>query len=225
MAAAPNRRPPAILFDLDGTLIDTLVDITFAVNQVLAEFSFPPVGQQRMRAIIGEGLTTLLQRATGIHDAAVIATMVERYKPIYEGSMLQNTRLYNGVKEMLNAIADRNASMCVLSNKPHLFTEPICAALLSPWPFVRCLGHRDGTPRKPDPTAAWQLASEMNADPSDVFFVGDSAIDIQTARAAGMIPVAVTWGFRDVKELQLAEPAYLLDIPMQLVSIVTAGSV
>jgi len=216
---SPDIRP-AIIFDLDGTLADTLDDITDAVNELLGAIGRPLVKTDDMRGLIGEGLPILIQRASGISDSDVIAELVDRYRPVYTSRMLRKTRLYPGIEGLLDALTAADVAMCVLSNKPHVYTLPICDALLSRWPFVRCCGHTDGYQRKPDPTKAVELAGAMGRKPCDTMFVGDSTVDIATARAAGMRSVAVTWGFRRRAELLAAEPDQLIDEPMALVNLV-----
>lgn len=110
--------------------------------------------------------------------------------------------------------------MAVLSNKPEEFTVPICEALLAAWPFVQFRGPQGEATRKPDPTQALELAEEMDRPPPNVYFVGDSAVDVETARNAGMIPVAVTWGYRDIPELENSSPAYIIDHPADLTDLV-----
>ena len=109
--------------------------------------------------------------------------------------------------------------MCVLSNKPHEYTAPICEALLSRWPIVRVRGCSAIETRKPDPTVALELAKEMARDPSTVYLVGDSPVDIAAAHNAGMISVAVTWGYGDCTALDLAHPAFSIDQPKKLVNV------
>lgn len=173
-----------------------------------------------MRGLIGEGLPILIRRVSGIEDAGVIADLVERYRPAYTARMLDKTHLYPGIDATLDALAAADVPMSVLSNKPDVYTVPICNALLSRWPFVRCCGHVDGALRKPDPTKAVELAEAMGRKPRETIFVGDSTVDIETARAAGMRSVAVTWGFRPREELAEAAPNQLIDDPRALIRLV-----
>lgn len=216
--------PRAVIFDLDGTLADTLDDITDAMNDVLAEIGREPVTPGRMRRLVGEGLSVLIERAAGIHDAPTVASLVQRYRPAYAARMLRRTRLYPGIEEALDGLTGAGVPMCVLSNKPHDFTAPMCDALLSRWGFVRCLGHRDDGPRKPDPAGALELASAMARDPRDVFLVGDSDVDVETAHNAGMSSIAVTWGFRDREELSPVGPTHLVDRPAELLEVIVNSS-
>ncbi len=217
------RRTSGVIFDLDGTLADTLDDITEAMNRILAGIDQPPVPRERMRLLIGEGLSTLMQRATGIEDENVIADLVERYRPVYSEIMLDKTRLYPGVADALDALTAAGVPIAVLSNKPDHFTVPICERLLADWPFVRFAGHREPCPRKPDPTAALDLCARMDRSPAETFLVGDSDVDIETGRNAGMTSVAVTWGFRDLDHLVSARPAHVVDRPEQLIALIAGN--
>jgi len=222
MTSQGESTGPAVIFDLDGTLADTLDDITDTMNAVFAGAGLAPVTQAGMRALIGEGLSVLIGRASGIDDPARVEELVGRYRPEYGKRMLNRTRLYPGIAAMLDVLAERETKMCVLSNKPHAFTAPMCEALLSGWPFVRWMGHCDGGPRKPDPGGAMALAQVMGIDPAEMYFVGDSAIDVETGRNTGMRTIAVSWGFRERGELQAAGADHLVDSPDQIPPLVAA---
>jgi len=206
-----------VIFDLDGTLVDTLDDITSSLNAAFASLGLPPRPRERVRALIGEGLRNLLRRASGIEDHDVIAALVSRYREVYPGRLLENTRLYPGIDRMLDALVEIRIPFCVLSNKPDEFTFPICRALLSPWPFLQCVGSVEELLRKPHPGVALSLADRMNCSPANVLFVGDSSTDVETARNAGMASAAVSWGYRDRPKLENAVPDFLIDRPMDLV--------
>lgn len=220
MSVRGTTAKPGIIFDLDGTLADTLDDITDCMNYVFARIGRPLVSCEQIRGLIGEGLMTLLQRASGIDDTNTITQVVDRYRSVYTERMLRKTRLYPGIEPVLDALTASAIPMCVLSNKPHEYTAPICKALLGRWPFVRFRGCAGDKTRKPDATIALELAGEMGRQPSEVYFVGDSSIDILTARHAGMIPVAVRWGYRDRDDVATAEPLFYVDEPMQLTELI-----
>lgn len=218
----PSAKPRrcGIIFDFDGTLADTLEDITDALNELLSRIDSPRVSSTRIRSLVGDRLPSVLQEAAGIGDDTVIAELVQGFRTVYPKRMLSNTRLYPGVSDMLDSLSVRGIPMCVLSNKPHEYTVPMCEALLNRWPFVRFCGCRGEDTRKPDPTVALELAGEMEVPACDVYFVGDSSTDILTGHNAGMIPVAVTWGYRDQDDLDSARPVHYLHEPCQLPDIV-----
>jgi phosphoglycolate phosphatase len=161
----------------------------------------------------------LVSRTSGIQDANTIRGLVEQYRSVYTERMLRKTRLYAGMDAVLDMLADLRIPMCVLSNKPHEYTAPICETLLSRWPFVRCIGCAEQERRKPDPTVALELAGEMGRDSSGVCIVGDSPIDVATAHNASMTSIAVTWGYGDRAEIESAEPGHTVDQPAELLDL------
>ena len=215
--------PVGVIFDLDGTLIDTLDDIADSLNLVLEESGRVRLSRAHVRSIIGEGLTSLICRASGVDDPDELARLVARYRTIYSERMFLNTRPYPGIASLLDALSERRIPMCILSNKSHEFTVPMCAQLLSRWSFVRVVGATDEATRKPDPTNALEMAEVMGLDPWEVWFVGDSNVDVQTGQNAGMRTIAVTWGLRDRQELIEAKPNALVDEPMQILHNVLGG--
>jgi phosphoglycolate phosphatase len=225
MTAANQPLPPGILFDLDGTLADTLQDLTDAVNAALSAGGFPAHAPSRMRRYIGHRLPVMLAQASGTDDPNLIGTMVETFCFRYKENYLANTRLFPGIADVLTSLQRAGCPMAVLSNKPDDFTGLICSALLAQWPFLDFAGTRDGYPQKPDPTLACELARRMNRSPEQVIIVGDSGIDIETARRAGMRVVAVTWGLRDREELLAERPDMLIDKVEDLPAAIGAAKV
>jgi phosphoglycolate phosphatase len=215
---------PGIIFDFDGTLADTLADITDALNELLVRIDRPRLSRDRARSLVGAGLDRLLAMATGIRDDGRIAELVNGYRKVYPQRMLNKTRLYPGIPAMLDEMAANAVPMSVLSNKPDEYTVPMCEALLSRWPFVQFRGCRPDDARKPDPGVALDLARQMERNSTRVYFVGDSSTDILTGRNAGMIAVAVTWGYRDRTDLDPACPAHYVDDPAELTELILRGS-
>lgn len=192
----------AALFDLDGTLLDSLQDLAVAMNHALATQGLPVHPVASHRRFVGEGVRVFVARAVpqgreDLHEA-VLAT----YKAFYAEHMLDHTRPYPGMREVLARLQGEGVKLAVLSNKPDAATRQLVEALLPDVRFGAVYGERTGVPRKPDPTAALGIAAELGVGPGDCAFIGDTAVDMDTARAAGMYGVGVTWGFRDVEELQ-----------------------
>ncbi|REG29707.1 phosphoglycolate phosphatase [Archangium gephyra] len=194
--------PRAALFDLDGTLLDSLHDIGAAMNHALATQGLPVHPLADYRRFVGEGVRVLVGRAVPQgreeHHDAVMAS----YKAFYAEHLLDHTRPYPGVHEVLSRLQAEGVKLAVLSNKPDAATRRLVEALLPDVRFGAVYGERTGVPRKPDPTAALGIAAELGVAPGECAFIGDTAVDMDTARAAGMYSVGVTWGFRDVAELQ-----------------------
>jgi phosphoglycolate phosphatase len=208
--------PTGFIFDLDGTLVDTIADITASVNHAIAQVR--PAGRSavEIRAMVGDGVGMLMREATGVEDDRAIAELVERFRTHYGDHYLDETKLYPGWVATLDALTAAGAPLAVLSNKPHEFTRRICAELLAPWPVVEAEGQRDGVPMKPDPARAIALCAMMDRRPDEVYFVGDSSHDIETARRGGMISVAVTWGYRPADVLAAHGPDHMIDHPADL---------
>jgi phosphoglycolate phosphatase len=202
-----------IVFDLDGTLVDSLRDIAAAMELALADLGLPGRTLEEYERFIGDGARMLVRRAIG--QAPCEDEALERFRARYGAALVVHTRAYPGIDPLLAALSRRGVPMCVLSNKPHAWTEEIVRRLFPEQRFVRVLGHRPELPHKPDPASALELARTMGLAPENVLFVGDTAVDVETARRAGMVSVAVLWGMRSAAELagaahRIAEPGELL---------------
>jgi len=211
----------AILFDLDGTLLDTLDDLGNSVNRVLAEKGFPTHDLDRYRYFVGDGAMMLITRALPKEkrNNDTIQACVDEFKKDYSQNWKVKTRLYDGVAEMLDGLVTRNLKLAVLSNKPHKFTKQSVDGLMSNWKFEIVLGQRDAVPCKPSPEGALEIAEQLNTKPENVLYLGDSGVDMQTALAAGMFPAGVLWGFRSMKELQDAGAKALIERPLEVLSL------
>lgn len=188
--------PRAAIFDLDGTLADTLADIAAAMNHALAALGLPTHDLAAYRRFVGEGVEQLAIRALPADRQEVRPALIERYIARYADVLLEASRPYDGIPELLDALAARGVALAVLSNKPDPATQRVVAGLFAPGRFATVLGRRPGVPHKPDPHAALAVAAELGIAPADFVFVGDTAIDMKTAVAAGMLPVGAAWGFR-----------------------------
>lgn len=208
----------AFIFDLDGTLADSIADIGESMNEVLAARGLPPHAMARYKAFVGEGAENLVRRAVTAAGGVVdeLPALLEDYRQRYAALEHGNSRPYEGIEAMLDAIAQSGRPMAVLSNKRDDFTRHLVRHAFGRFPFVEVRGERDGVPRKPDPTAAYELALALNVLPHRIGFVGDTKIDAQTATRAGMISVGVLWGFRGREELTQHGAQLLLERPQDL---------
>jgi phosphoglycolate phosphatase len=192
----PARRPGGVIFDLDGTLADSLGDIASAMNRTLRAHGFPVHPVDAYRTFVGEGVRKLVERALPPGAESVRETFLAAYQADYAEHLLDETRLFPGVPGVLDALAAASVPVAVLSNKLEGPTRRLVDALCSRWTFRAVFGERPGVPRKPDPASALALADVLAAPPESVAFVGDTGVDILTARTASMRPVGVLWGFR-----------------------------
>lgn len=229
----------AVVFDLDGTLLDTLFDVGQAANEALLDCGFPKYPLSAYRKLLGGGVRRLFQEA--LPPAARTEENIDRaiaaFKRHYDRNWNETTRPYAGIPELVDELDRRGLVLTVLSNKPHEFTRVCIAAhfqtpspTAASWPnhptlgepigpFRIVVGQRAEVPPKPDPAGAVEIAAALGLEPSEFLYLGDTSIDMQTARDAGMHPIGVLWGFRDRKELVgagaesvIAEPVELLQL-------------
>ena len=193
----------AIIFDLDGTLADTLEDIADNMNRVLAENGFPPHAYDAYRYFVGGGLHNLVVQCLPQHAQTddIIARCYASMISEYNKNCINKTRLYDGIPELLDTLSSQGVRMAVISNKADMLTQKICAVLLKNWKFEAVIGASEHFPRKPNPASALFVAQQMKIPPEKICYLGDSDVDMKTATAAGFYPVGVAWGFRPVKEL------------------------
>lgn len=209
-----------IIFDLDGTLLDTLADLANSANRALEHFGHPAHPMQAYKQMIGNGVRNLLSNALpqGAGEAH-LDEVLAWFKGWYASHSMDETAPYPGIDDMLAKLARRGVPMSILSNKHHDAVGEIVRQLLPGHSFICAYGERPGIPRKPHPAAAFEIAEAMGMEPRDMVYVGDSGGDMHTAVNAGMLPVGVLWGFRGRDELLecgaahvIAEPSELLDI-------------
>ena len=212
----------SILFDLDGTLLDTLDDLANSCNRSLASMGFPTHEREAYRYFVGDGLGMLMSRALPAphrDDPATVERGQVAFREDYSRNWNVATRLYQGMTELLDELTDRKLRLAVLSNKPHEFTAACCNHYLHQWPFEIVMGQTDDFPRKPHPAAALEVARRMDERPENFLYVGDTATDMQTAVSAGMYPVGALWGFRTRQELEDAGARTVIDHPMELLKL------
>ncbi len=216
-----NNGFEAIIFDLDGTLLDTLGDIGDSVNLMLAESGFPGHTTDDYRRFIGNGIKMIVTRALPIERRSdeMVAACVRRAREIYWKNWKNKTRPYDGITDLLDNLKKRDLPLAVLSNKPHDFTVRYVNAFFIELDFKVVMGQTDQFPVKPDPASALEIARQIGLPPSSFLFVGDSAVDMKTATAAGMYAVGVAWGFRGPKELQENGCQTLVNHPLEILSL------
>ena len=212
------------IFDLDGTLLDTLADLANAMNRTLARFGFPVHPVDAYRTFVGEGVALLVERALppGHRDTETREAALRMYREDYGRHWNVATRPYPGIRPMLGELDRRRFRLAVLSNKPDLFTRRCVDAMLPGVPFGCVLGQRGDLPRKPDPAGVKRILEVFGAPATEAVMIGDSGTDMDTARAAGIPGIGVRWGFRSEDELRAHGAAALADRPADLPELLDA---
>lgn len=206
-----------LIFDLDGTLVDSLRGIATSLNHALAASDLPIHPPESVRGFIGNGARILIQRAAPADaDEALLHTVEQAFKSHYDLTWPDGTSVYDGIDDLLVTLQQRGHPLAVLSNKPHPFTEAIVSKMFPTVRFAAVLGQRCGIPHKPDPAGALEIAASLHLPPELCVIIGDSTMDLETARNAGMHTVAVTWGFHDRDRLVAAGANVMVDTPEEL---------
>lgn len=212
----------AVLFDLDGTLTNTLQDIANAMNHALRLHHLQEFPLDDYRYLVGNGAKILAERA--VRDRLELREAVQAdYQAYYETHNQVTTKPYDGVPEMLAALHHLGYRLCVLSNKPHADTVHVVAHYFPQIDFEVVRGQQEGVPVKPDPTGALAIARQMQLDPDEFFYLGDTSVDMTCACNAGMHPIGVLWGFRDEAELRASGAERIIAAPSDMLAIAREG--
>jgi phosphoglycolate phosphatase len=210
-----------IIFDLDGTLLDTLADIANSVNAALTEFDLPTHAVNDYRYLVGDGRDMLIERVLpeNRRDKQTVTRFAGTLTDQYRQRWAENTVPYPGVSDLLTVLEQRGLPKAILSNKPHEFTVQIVDELLSDWSFNIVLGLMPSVPRKPDPAGAFQIADELGIPPKQFFYLGDTNTDMQTANAADMFAAGALWGFRTADELLQSGAKTVVQNPLEVLDL------
>ena len=212
-----------VIFDLDGTLLNTLGDLAGAVNAVMSAHGFPTLTTGEVRQRVGHGLRCLIARAVPEGtDEAVIDACLDEMISYYSKHLMVHTRPYDGVPAAIKAIDEAGLQIAVLSNKYDAGAKKLVRHFF-PARVDLALGEREGVPRKPDPTAVFEILETLHADPATTAYVGDSATDMQTAKNAGLLAIGVTWGFRSRSDLEDGGADIIITHPSELAPLLTGG--
>lgn len=210
-----------IIFDLDGTLLDTLTDLSNSVNQVLKANDFPTHSKDDYRQLIGKGFKDLITRSMpdNINEECVEKGLTQ-FLEIYDQDYMKETKPYDGIMELLINLQNLGIKLAVNSNKRNDYTNELIKNNFSNIHFIECFGERKEVPKKPDPTSAFELRNLMDLKSEEILYIGDSKTDIQTAKNANMDSIGVLWGFRGLKELQANGATYIAKTPADILMIV-----
>jgi phosphoglycolate phosphatase len=210
----------AVIFDLDGTLLDSVEDLADSMNFVLRHFEFPEHDLNAYKFFVGNGMEVLVRKALpeSHRDEKMVSQCFKTMKEEYSRRCVLKTRPYKGIPALLDGFAGRGLKMAILSNKPDAFTRKMVSFFFPCWHFDMALGARPDWPKKPDPQVALYVAERMGLPPRDFLYMGDTFIDMKTSTSAGMYPLGVLWGFRRTDELIAGGARMLLRAPEDLLA-------
>ncbi len=209
----------AVIFDLDGTLINSLPDIARAMNQALIHAGLSPHPEEKYRYFVGDGVFNLAKRVAGDSQDKVPA-LLTFYMPYYAAHSRENSHVYAGIEAALRHLSDAGLSLCVFSNKDQTDVENVIAHYFAGTRFDVIRGRQDGFPIKPDPAGALMIAKALGVSAEECWYVGDTATDMHCGRNAGMETIGVEWGFRDRAELTSAGACHIVSSPSQMISLI-----
>ena len=209
----------AAIFDLDGTLIDSLADLADSANEMLTSYGYPTHDIDKYRYFVGNGSRKLIERclpAEKAADAAFVDEALANYKACYDRNLTHKTDCYAGIMEMLQTLQAKHIPLGICTNKHQSAADILVDKLFPKDMFMFVIGDCKDLPRKPDPKKVLLIANKMGVKPEEVAYFGDTSVDMDTAKNAGMLPIGVTWGFRPKEELVEHGVKILLDSPMEL---------
>jgi len=209
----------ACVFDLDGTLTDTLSSISYFANRALEKYGLKAIEKEKYKIMVGNGAKILVKRMmaeNGNNDEELYLKVLEEYNGTYDNDFTYLTRVYDGIEELLEFLKEENFKIGVVSNKPHSTTVQIVNHFFENGVFDRVYGQRENVPIKPDPTTVFQVLDEFGVAAEECIYAGDTGTDMKTGKNAGAFTVGVTWGFRDAKELKENGADLIINHPREL---------
>jgi len=212
-----------LIFDLDGTLLDSISDIANSMNKVLKELNLKTYTIEDYKYFVGEGIDILVENVLdkNLENYHKIKDEVmQRFKLEYNGKLQANTIPYDGIYELLDNLKKLDCNLAVLSNKPHDFTVAYVEHFFKDYNFAEVHGQKNNLPKKPNPEAAKQIANRLGVPCKDIYFIGDTKIDMQTAKSAEMNAVGVLWGFRNEEELRKFGADFIVSHPLEIIKII-----
>ncbi len=209
----------ACVFDLDGTLVNTLPSLTYSVGEMLKELGLPVIDEETCSRFIGNGARKLIERSlayTGGDPAGQLEEAMEIYGRVFQDGCIYQVSAYPGISELLQTLKDEGMKLAVYSNKPHAETVKVIETVFGTGLFDDIRGQKDPVPRKPDPTGLWDLLADLGVEKEQTLYIGDSEVDIKTGEAAGVRTLIVTWGFRSRQALTEAGADIFIDRPEEI---------
>ncbi|MGL5433977.1 MAG: HAD family hydrolase [Lachnospiraceae bacterium] len=207
------------IFDLDGTLLDTLNSLTYSVNQTLKHFGYPEVYQAHIKRFVGDGYKMLVERAlkhSGDSGLIHYEEGLQVYREKFGMYSMHEVKPYDGIEDLLKGLKERGYKLAVLSNKPHAKTVENIEAIFGKGYFDYVAGERPEIPKKPDSAGIILIEDTLQVKPEECLYFGDTDTDMKTGTGAGLTTVGVTWGFRGREELESFNPQYVIDHPREV---------
>lgn len=207
------------IFDLDGTLLNTLEALTYVTNLTMGDFGYGPLDEAHIREFVGDGYKKLVERAllySGDGNLEHYEEGLLSYMEHFAKNSMYHIRPYQGIVELLEELKAQGIKIAVLSNKPNAQTVENIEAVFGKGYFDYVAGERAGVPRKPDPAGIRLILDEFGMKPGEALYLGDTNTDMETGLGAGLNTVGVTWGFRDRQELESFHPQYVIDRPLEV---------
>ncbi len=214
------------IFDLDGTLLDTVPDIAYYVNQTMKKFGFPEHDEKAIKSFVGNGARNLIVKSVGEGvSATVIDECLDYYNKIYTASDSERTKLFFGIDELLRTLKKENFLLAILTNKPQFTTDKVYEKHLKQYGFDMVVGSGNGVKCKPDKTAAVNIMEKLDCTPKNTFLIGDGETDVLTALNAAVRGVAVLWGYRNRAQLTAAGAKVFATNPKELYEILKSDKI
>ncbi len=211
-----------LIFDLDGTLLDSIKDIAIAMNEALKVLGYEAIETSKYNYFVGEGVDVLVVNVVKhLNKNIDKQVLLEKFVELYENKLHKNTFPYEGICELLEELNKKGYNLAVLSNKPHELTKIYVEHFFGKYNFKQVFGQREGVAKKPDANTALFIAKELGVDVKECFFIGDTKVDMLTAKNASMKSIGVLWGFRDEKELKEHGADFIVSHPKEILSIIS----
>ena len=212
----------ACIFDMDGTLVNTINSISYFGNNALKNVSLPPIEVEKYKYMVGNGAKILVERMLqeANADSSLFEKVFNDYSASYDNDFLYLTEPYDGIIDLLKALKKRNIKTTVLSNKPHVTAKKVSDALFGDSLIDICMGAMDGISLKPDPSGAFEIMKKLNLGKDECIYVGDTATDMKTGKSAELFTVGVLWGFREKNELLENGADKIISHPSELLTII-----
>lgn len=209
-----------VIFDLDGTLVNTITDLGNACNYALRTLGYSEHTITSYNYMVGNGVRKLIERAEPDADAETRAKLLSLFREYYDQHLTDKTTPYPGIPELLRALTEKGVAIAVASNKYQAAVSRIVPFFFPDIPFVSIKGQTESMPTKPDPSIVFSILSQYPTPKNEVLYVGDSSVDIETARRACVESVGVSWGFRPISELRGAYADNIVTSPEEILNIV-----